>query len=1566
MHDHYLTLLRSLLEAYKDCGLELVELYPPPLGEEECLARGLSFLGVARLKLRGEELLYRFPYPTARGTFILRGREYGPTLKALRVGEEDEDRSPDLARFQIWPAELARVRAVLNDLRPKRTGQGRPPSPPSAVELEGRLNLIFFPHLLPLDRTNPLAEVADRRKVFFPGGAHAPLEWRAVHESHRGKLCPLETPETEDIGLRRFLAREARLVPCGGKGLTIEAGGAMLGLSLSLVPFLQHSDGARAMMGGKNWKQALPLLEPETPLVKTGWERRVAEASGRPVVAKADGKVEEVTDREVVVRRPDGQKDRYPLIPLHPSDAGTPLGHRVRVRVGDSVRAGRVLADWPGILDGELAVGRNVLVAYLPFFGYTFEDGIVVSASLARKFTSRHLYEFVLELRPGEAFTADAPVAERHRLTPAGVIRKGVKVTRGELLARKRRADGELEDLRYDKFFPGRVIKAEIRGDRAVVWVEADRPLEVGDKLTGRHGNKGVVAKILPDAEMPFFRVGDREYRVEAILSPMGVVSRMNLGQLLETHYGWVAKAGLLRDPTVGDPFREVDIDELRRLLKKAGLPEGKAELFLRRNGREVPLGRAVVGYQYLAKLNHLARDKFHVRLGEGQGERYAVVTEQPVKGKRLGGGQRLGEMEVWALLAHGAFGILEELLTAKSDDLGGRRMLRLAFDPRGRLPLEGLLPGFPETLRALRYFLRGLGLELEFLEDDGGGLKRVRLRRATRDEILGWSNGEVRQIKDLEDEAIFGKTREEHRERMGHIELAMPLPHPLFIEGGEDEPKKGESIKKWQERFEGLLKQGQPLTLIPVIPRAYRPDPDEGSHHLNRLYREVILANLALKRAMKGPQASQLSQKLYQLYQAVKRLFLDGYERPRVYSLLGHLEGKRGLLRRFLLGKRQDFSGRAVIVPDPELSLDECGIPLAMAVPLLSGALRQRLQADGITGTDEVITRALQGSRPEREQVKAALERVIREHDLLVLLNRQPTLHKYNLLAFRPRIRDDFAIAIPPLVCGGFNADFDGDTMALYLPLTRRAQEEAKRLLPSRHLFKAANGDLILHLTQDFVLGAFLLSQDPAGRKALAKVLGGPVGGNLPKKELIRRVAGLVRSKPPGEVMEKLRKLQALAFKAATTGEASFSFFDIQAIALPVKDRSRLIKEFRKKGTFTQLRQHLQQQGMDENEVRRRVVEEAERRLEEIESAVWNGLKRHPQNPFARYFLSGARGDKKQLRQIAGLIGYVFGEDGSPMDRLLTGCFVEGLSEDDYWALCHSTRRTLLDKKLGVAEAGALTRDLVEGAYEVTIVAGDCRTSEGITFRREIFGDKFEWAVKGRVMVDGTVLDESVLVNIRTDSIVLRSPLTCRAEGGICWRCYGLDRSTGEWPPIGSPVGVLAGQSVGEQGTQLSMRTFHTGGLALPIGEVGRLLAQGKLTEKKTLNDVYNECGAQGLLDEVIPRMLATYKEAIAPIHFEVLLRAMLREGGVKGLREVALDWRRRGVLAAASYREPRRILREAVEAGTGAEDCLTSPKARVMVGRAPRKAIEEEPDGSKAEADTGTRAGAKTEAYD
>ncbi len=1534
----YIRLFRAVLREFSTYGLELLGIHPPAVSEGEALLRKLSLLGVADLRLRDEPLKHRFPYPTPRGTFILRGREHSATLRAIPVATSETSFRARMSDFRIWPTYLLRLRRTLSDVlsspadrRGKTTSRKKDPELPTAIELEARLNRTSYPGLTCLDQTNLLAELSDCRKISFPGGAHAPARRRAVDESHRGRLCPLETPESEKIGLRRHLARGASLAPTKN-GLTVRGSpeiedGSFLGVSASLVPFIQHNDGARALMGAKNLKQAVPLEDPEVPLVRTGWERSVAESSARLIVARHAGIVDSVAESEMTVRTRKGGRDRYTLSAPRPSSAATVLSHSPRVGPGERVARGDVLADWTGTVGGQLALGRNALVAYVPYRGMNFEDGIVVSESLAARFTSRHLYEFELELLPGESLAPRTGVLGKSPSLPSGIVAEGATVRRGSLLASKRKACGEVEDLNYDKLFEGKVVRSWVLADRAVVWVEALRTLETGDKLTGRHGNKGVVTQILPDEAMPFFRANNDLHRVEACLSPMGVVSRMNLGQLYETHYGWLLKTRQIDDADVGRPFRPPDREKLRELLKHAGLPEGKAELFARSEDGESSLGFAVVGYQYLSKLNHLARDKIHVR-GAGGKERYSRTTGQPVKGKRQGGGQRLGEMEIWALLAHDAPGILAEMLSAKSDDPVGREWLLSCTGPGSHgLPEEARV-GVPHSLLALRDFLRGLGLELELLSSDGSPARNsletesVRIRRAEEAEILQWSGGAVDSFEKLESGSIFGERQRIPTGRIGHIPLASAIPHPLLA---------GQITRKeFRARFDDLLEETGEVKIVPVIPLVYRPCFGQRRSGLNKRYADVLAANLSLRRAASSGVEPLGLDRVERLYRAVERLFTgEGAKRPTI-SILGHLDGKRGLLRRHLLGKRQDYSARAVIVPDPSLRLDECGLPLVVLAQLFRGQLRGELAGRGVVLEEDVTERVLAGTGEERTAIRSAVETLIRRERPLVLLNRQPSLHKYSLLAFQPRIRSDYVISIPPMVCAGFNADFDGDTIAVYLPMTRTAQREARQLLPSRHLFKSASGDLLLHLTQDLVLGPYILSGRSSTREDLSRLLGSDVDGELTKGELKARLAGICRSGPSSELIDKLGAFQHAAFAACTSGDSSFSVLDIEKTVLPLRTRGGFVARYSGRRSLSSLRARLTAKGLQEPQTARRLAREVGRRLDQIEERTMARLS--PENSFSRLFLSGARGDKKQLRQVSGLIGYVYREDGSPIESLIAGCFLDGISEDDYWTLCSSTRRTMLDKKLRVREAGALTRHLVEGSFDLEILTEDCHTRRSVQLRSAALDGDLAWAAQGRVLAPGRLVDGDALKRCR-GVLRVRSPLVCEARGGVCQRCYGLEPTTDAWAPIGCRIGILAGQSVGEQGTQLSMRTFHTGGLALPIDEVIHLFVRGR-TADEPLDEVFGASGAQGLLDRVLPLMVATYGRAVLPVHFEVLLRAMTLDGSLRSLQRAAIDWRRRGILAAASYRSARQCLREALSEGA-AVDHLVSLKAWVILGR-------------------------------
>jgi DNA-directed RNA polymerase beta' subunit len=1685
-------------------------------------------LGVARLGVitsSGQlDLFYRFPYPTAKGTYIFGGREYCPIL-AYDDAAGRADGWADLAEGIIKFLPFSPLQRFLRWITKEETAK----LPPDKLRQElmcweAQLNCLVLSHYQLVDDTNPLAEVAQRRKIALPKGEHR----RWIHPTHYARLCPIETPESNEIGLRLFLARAARLErgqilapytkpgsrrwsylrPQQEENCWIAFWGqtekkpwarrfirdtqgqqniarmeiqkvpkaqicyveavpySFLSLSSCLVPFIQHTDGARAMMGGKNLKQALPLVERELPIVKTGSERTIAQESGWLIEAPGAGEITQVSEEKIILRQ--GRKKHIFLLSApRPGNQGGYLFQQPRVQANQKVRKGEPLVDAAGIKEGELVLGCNVLVAYMPFFGYNFEDGIVISERLARRMSSRHIYEETLKLKEGERFTAEASSTEQHHLTSEGIIQKGTVVQRGELLIRKRDVNGRPHDCQWQKPFRGKVLRSWIVDQQwARVWIEAERPLEVGDKLMGRHGNKGVVTKILSEQEMPYFIQDGQRCYIEAVLNPLSVLSRMNLGQLLETHYSWLPERCT---EAVGEPFRHVDLDQLAQDLQKAGVAEGKKELHLMWKGKLISLGSVVVGRQYLVKLNQLAADKFHVRLG-GQEERYSPVTQQPSRGKRLGGGQRLGEMEVWALEAHEAYELLREMLTAKSDDILERNVLALARckTPDG-LP-DAVSPKFPETLRALKYYFRGLGLELKM--DFAGGkedvtcLKSVSMHFASTSEIKGWAKGARKIIKspnDLRDESIFGKDASKQRERMGYIPLAIPVLHPLLAapkmlqqalgdqrwqellqnpcieavkkaiskqnKGIGDRPSQQKALREilqyqWfavLERknnklvpsgevisfveYQAKAKQGQPpqakpilellleqlspkekqkclLEVVPVIPLGYRPEPEGTLNHLDQLYQGVVESNRPLLQTKGRGKTKEDSyswtenKQRRRLYRAVSALFIYGENRGSIYSLLRHLQGqditgeKEGVLTWLLLGKRQDFSGRAVIVPNPQLQLDECALPLEMLLAWLKQETIQQIcqSQKSMSEAQGLVDKVLYGwpTREEQEQAKQALEAVLAQRKPLVLLNRQPTLHKYNVLAFRPRVRMDFVIAIPPLVCAGYNADFDGDTMAVYLPLTRKAQQEAEKLLPSQHLFKAANGELILNLSQDIVLGAYLLAQDSQGLQDLRQTL--QLGEDeqlptpLPKgqlKKLITRIAERDWGKP--ELLENLREFQRRAFERATleASRSSFSMFDLRELALNPQDKNRLCKALK---------------GMGDLE---KTLEDRHR---EIEDVVWAKVEQQPDNPVAVIALSGARGDKPQLRQLVGMIGWAVQESGKPFDLLIHSNFLEGLRPWEYWALAHSTRRTMLDKKLGVADAGGLTRHLVEGAYECFITQEDCGTSQGILLKRAWFQGKgvsaskpaemFARALYGRVLAQGmdgaeagnVISDEKVLNNLgKMEEIRVRSPLTCLAREGICQKCYGYDLSRRDFPPIGYPAGILAGQSVGERGTQLSMQTFHTGTAALPIRSIRQLFMKGeiKLNERSDLlKNLAKTQNLPDLLDGLMSQVLATYKDGVSPIHFEVLLSIMKRHGW-QGLSAVARDWRRRGFLAAASYGHVQQVLAEA--ALSKASDQIRSLKAQIIIGVPKRPQGGGEARGSSARGDTSPQEGEK-----
>ena len=663
-------------------------------------------------------------------------------------------------------------------------------------------NLAEIEHLRTLSALGPGGLTRER----------AGFEVRDVHTSHYGRLCPIHTPEGPNIGLILRLAMYAKVNRFGiietpyvkvEKGVVtgevvymnaheeenftiahaaveLDANGKIknelvearkkgdprtvprkdieymdiatnqaFSIATSMIPFLNHDDANRTLMGSNMQKQATPCLITEAPLVATGVEKVAARDTGRVIFAHEAGEVIESDARHIVVKNKEGKKKEYPLTTLQRTNDFSAFYHRLAVTVGDKVKRGDLLADTTSTDKGQLAVGQNALVAFMSWNGANYEDAIVISERLVKKskFASIHLDELDVSVRDTklgpEITSADIPnVSEQklRNLDEDGIIRIGAEVRTGDILVGKVTPKGETQltpeerllrsifgekakdvkdtSLRLDAGKVGRVIGIKIfsreNGDqlesgvikRIHVTVAQVRNVSVGDKLAGRHGNKGVISRILPEEDMPYTEDGQP---IDVLLTPLGVPSRMNLGQILELHLGMTA--GTLGYQAVVPPFAGANENHVKAELVAAGLPEdGKIQLRDGRTGERFAQ-RTAVGFMYILKLHHMVEDKIHMRsIGP-----YSLITQQPLGGKAQIGGQRFGEMEVWALLGYGAAYTLREMLTIKSDDIVGRSA---AFDSIVRGEKIGH-PHTPASFNVLVNQLRGLALDVKLTRDE-------------------------------------------------------------------------------------------------------------------------------------------------------------------------------------------------------------------------------------------------------------------------------------------------------------------------------------------------------------------------------------------------------------------------------------------------------------------------------------------------------------------------------------------------------------------------------------------------------------------------------------------------------------------------------------------------------------------------------------------------------------------------------------------------------------------------------------------------------------------------------
>lgn len=1387
----------------------------------------------------------------------------------------------------------------------------------------------------------------------------------------------------------------------------------LFNITSNLIPFLGNTSGNRASMATRHIEQAISLVNRDKPLVQvsTGVNAKGLETFENLLGKQAshfapiDGKVVEIKKDAIVVQDSKGKKHETHIYHNYPlNDPKSVMHSTPTVEVGDSVRQGDHIADTNFSKNGTLALGTNLRVGYVPFKGYNFEDGIVISKSAADKLASEHLHKHSLpfeddtvfnprrfEIQHPTAFSKD----QLKKVGEDGVVRIGTRVEPGDPLvvamkpfklkdrtgigAIRRSLAGTHTDrsLRWDSEFAGEVVGTHRTGKDIIVHVKTVEPMQVGDKMAGRYGNKGIVTMILPDKEMPHTKDGKH---VEVALNPSGIPGRMNIGQVLEVAAGKIAQK-IGKTYTVKNFEPHVDaLEKVKSELKAHGLSDVE-ELHDPVTGKS--LGRALVGPQHMLKLVHQVDKKMSVRSGmsglpgQSSGEHYDMNL-QPTSGAGTGG-QSMGVLGMYAMLAHGAKANVREMQTWKSEGPDPQANPAKAWPSQHNQVWTAIQTGQPLPTPTPTFAFQKF---TDMLKASGVNVEKrghqFALTPLTDKHILKMSAGAIpkpterldAKLKDGEFKARPGGIFDEKitgglgGKKWSHLELAEPVPNPIFekpiqrltglskndyyavvtgekgvtpsghltdpgvgLTGGHgikalldriDVPKELATAKKELTTARGAkidpalkkvkylqalqqlnMKPSEAYVLhnLPLIPPVMRPVsmlPTGAVKYadLNGLYSGVgevndKLKDPVLRKNYTDNQKKGLRKDLYDGVRAVMGVGIP-YEdtKNNQKGILHQISGaspKTGYFQDTLMDRRQDMTMRSTIVPEPALGLDEVGLPRDAALELFKPFVVKKLKDLGHAPTAIEAQKLIAKKGPE---VFRALEKITEERP--VLLKRDPALHKYSVQAFRPKLVDGQAIQIHPLVTGGYNADFDGDTMSVFVPISHEAVQEAHKMMPSHNLFSEATGRVMYQPTLESALGLYKLSVvgKDSGKKfqheghvidamrkgdlqmsdvvhvnghkttpgrillatALPERMQKPMMHNLEqtidKKGLPRLLSDIARNHESefGHVVNKLKDLgngasfgvvelsppgaghnfvfhkdlPAAEKKRAMTIAVGTHSLGLNDFTPDRKIRDEVLGEAQKKVDAIYKSSSIPQADKDRRAILIWSEADKEMRTRHEESA-----KKNPSNLFQMY-QAGVKPGWEQYKQM--VIAPMLLKDSA--DRTLptpvTKSYAEGLDVGGYWTQMHGARRGSVMKVQEVQEPGYMSKLLMNNMMHLVVDKHDCGTEKGIALNineRDIHDRHLgaDFKAGNLTIPKGTILSPDVVGQIRAAKkdaeVVVRSPLKCESEKGLCQKCIGLN-ATGQHHPLGTNVGVLAAHSVGERAVQLTLKSFHTGGV--------------------------------------------------------------------------------------------------------------------------------------------------------
>lgn len=1271
--------------------------------------------------------------------------------------------------------------------------------------LNKRLNAINLPQMMILPHnptgscrylfhTNALYDATEKRRITkrgwrgVQGNEFYIPQKRDIHWSYYGRICPVDTPQSDQVGLTLSLAIYAQVDALGrvktpywkvingkvsnqidwllaseeenlknnnGKPKwiayadqvtadkqlkdTVQArrGSKELekkskdeiayidigaeqpfSLAANLIPFLRHDDPNRALMACSAMKQALPLKHPEKPLILTGFEAIAVRESNQATFALQDGKIDVIVGESIKI----DSGMSYSIDQNLPTLAKTVRNHRVAVKdgkplaAGDSIRAGNLLADCATSENGQLALGKNLLVAFMPWFGWNFEDAIVISDQLQKEdvLTSIHCYEHEYVVKR-EIYLADEAKLKE-------VLRKRLRAALNEDIQKKTKEKGEKAarswfNMRFSRLCQSReiiyrsLVEDQSEVNEPIPFVEVvyrrkpksrtqqhdipdeialpkldskppigisgtvdvkiydnpaelssnvkqifrfriryERPISVGDKLSNRHGNKGVVSRILPQAKMPFFYMKDgngkrfRRY-VDVLLNPLGIPSRQNLGQLYETHFGWIAKKGGgdgFETPFIS-PYNQNRLVELSQA--DDTLKDGKVELhYMDEKSQTQKIETPItVGYMYLMKLNHNAADKINVRSDAG----YSQTTEQPLKGRRLRGGQRLGEMEVWALWGHNVPSLLYEMLCVKSDDALGKEKLQ-ARPPQLDETFFINHNNFPESIRMFIFFLRSLGLSPIFTKDG----------EDVTDEILKHIG-----LMDTSD-CIEGA-------KLDFNQITLKIATP-------------EEIERWA--FSKVI---------------------DGTSALDDEY------------------AFRLTTK---------------QEEERVFRYLTKLG-------------RQKSPDIQCIAPEFQSSFDVLSQKKLLNIPLAKLNQRDRFRVDSTFQTHLEF-------RHDISKVKQAFENHgIQLSDSIAIQNRDSELSE-------------------------------------------------------------ANSNKTGWLITDTDSGqTYTVSQG---------------------------VGSLIFYKGNTEMLECLAQLKNLGFRVATEHGCTYSIWDLWEIAME--------------------RQTVERMGSEEQ-----IDKEIKVTLEEKDNSV------------AEIFLSGARGNPKQMRKMVGGVWEIESIDPKREPKIIRSNLTHGLSVGEYVYSVYEGRKTQVEQQLATPRAGWLTRKLIYATQRLSIAEDDCGTEQCLSIPKKSIKEYNligRWYNTAEGKFKEITADELNLIQNSGEEIIsIRSPIFCQSKKGICRTCYGWDLSTRAPVETATPVGVIASQSIGERATQASLSARHGGGVENDLESIIKFFNGESPDIFSALDKLKEGIDVGAVAVDLLDAIFGKFVGKVDIKHFEVVLRLMLQQ---------------------------------------------------------------------------------------